>query len=1385
MKKIYLSACMVVFTVLSFAQTTKKDSLTKKDSTKIIRKYLPANISVASALSNLLSSYEAPNNLLKLTPPNVASMEQYGNLPINYSTGQLNYSTPLYTINVGDNLNIPIQLLYNNTGLKPDQVPTWVGNGWDLSGFGSVVQFVKGIDDFSFSGLQNTSTRAELANYLGGMTDAAKYQYSNAVTSGEKDSQYDIFSFNMLGRNGKFYFNGTNVVFFNYMPLKVTFNDNIFTITDERGFVFRFALSINNAGSFSDGFIYGNGDPFIVSTKTWYLTKITTPSGADVVFNYTPDITYSIGSTNTSYSVGASVGGTGTCFQSNQFTGASQSSNMTVGQYLPTEILWKGKKVTFETILRDDLKDGNNNKAKALSKIKVYNESNTLIKQIGFDYGVAGYDRLQLENVSILDNSDDSKVQTFAFEYEGNARAIPIPFLGNNPANNAIDHWGYFNGRGGSSKIPRANYSLVVATTSTNFGNADRASDGDFSKIGMLKKVTYPTNGYTAITYEPNTVNFSSYANIPFFMRTQSALSYTDFFDSGIKDCNSSNLSGTFTVPQTIVAAKITWALETNSLDDISSFRLSNSNNPSDPYIIIQAAQTFTIGEMITDLPAGTYYYNLYPGCVSQAGNAIAQASFKIEQAIVPSGGVDLAVGGNRVSKIVDYDGLNAYSERNLTYENSNLLDIPFYVSTFEIGHGSGGTLNPCTSCGITYVVGENNVYAWDGFHVEYRKVNELMGINGANGKIIHNYDENYFIGGPLTNSPYPSAQNLSWRSGNLLKDETYQKESSIFKKLEDINKTYTTINIFPLTQNGVKIGRNLVCPSGTAEQSIFVNDYFNSALLPVFSDRFAISSETNNYYAGTNTLSSTQNYTYNSDWLLQKTSTTNSKNQTVDVLNYYANDFNNTIANTQITSLKNTHAIGIPLKIIKNVDNKTVEGVLINTDAVGNPTGIYRFENNGLITHTHNANTFFDSDFYLYESRKYSSKGNITEIIPRSGTPKSYVWGYKHSYPIAEIVNATNTQVETTLGTTLETVADYTQDSQISPIGTTLRTGLPNAFVTSGTMTSGIGFTIIKSPAGIQSLFDYDTFTRLKTIKDNNNFILKNYSYQYAGATTGGGCTTPAPIISAAPASSGCNAILTASACTGGTITWSNGQTGTIITVPSTVSPTYTATCTTTCTSLASNTLTALTYPSGWNADNVGANVNGCIVLGTGSVRMQANSSGGIGSPSNDFHYFYNKQFTGNVTMMAKLNSLTSFAGVRAGVIFKNGLGSKDVFFSIIQEGDPNSHVVGKLHRSTPNTNINIWQFQNGLPATGLWFKVKKVGNVVQSYYSTASNPSISNDTGWVEFLSNTFGTPPTMTWGTNFLVGLTLENPSPNSPVEVIFTNVQIDDNGNISNL
>ena len=435
-------------------------------------------------------------------PPNVASAEQYGNLPINYSTGQLNYSLPLHTISVDNALSIPIQLSYNNTGLKPEQIPTWVGNGWDLSVGGSIVQYVKGTDDFGTNGLQNTGVRQRLQAWFGSsLSNTDRYFYSKEVEESELDSQFDIFSVNILGRTAKFYFEGNNVVFFNVQPWKVSFANSVFTITDERGTQYTFAVAVASSGNFSDAFIYSTTDPFVVSTKTWYLSGITTPSGVSVNFSYSADIQHEINADYASYSRGQRADNLGGCSVQAGFAFSGQAANTVLAQAVLSEISWKGKKITFETIPRNDLQDPSGNKAKALSAINVYDESNTIVKRIGFDYGyLNNNDRLQLNTVSVLENSTGDKIQTFAFDYQASTVPVPIPSLripgGKNPANNAVDHWGYFNGKANASKIPRTYYPTAFANTNL-FGEADRAAYSDFSQMGMLKRITYPTKGHT------------------------------------------------------------------------------------------------------------------------------------------------------------------------------------------------------------------------------------------------------------------------------------------------------------------------------------------------------------------------------------------------------------------------------------------------------------------------------------------------------------------------------------------------------------------------------------------------------------------------------------------------------------------------------------------------------------------------------------------------------------------------------------------------------------------------------------------------------------------------------------------------------------------------
>ncbi|MFY0482310.1 hypothetical protein ACI6PS_06850 [Flavobacterium sp. PLA-1-15] len=67
-----------------------------------------------------------------VSPPDVYSFEKYKINPLNHYTGKANVNIPIYTINTG-NISYPISLNYDTGGIKVDQLASNVGLGWNLS----------------------------------------------------------------------------------------------------------------------------------------------------------------------------------------------------------------------------------------------------------------------------------------------------------------------------------------------------------------------------------------------------------------------------------------------------------------------------------------------------------------------------------------------------------------------------------------------------------------------------------------------------------------------------------------------------------------------------------------------------------------------------------------------------------------------------------------------------------------------------------------------------------------------------------------------------------------------------------------------------------------------------------------------------------------------------------------------------------------------------------------------------------------------------------------------------------------------------------------------------------------------------------------------------
>jgi hypothetical protein len=175
-------------------------------------------------------------------------------------------------------------------------------------------------------------------------------------------------------------------------------------------------------------------------------------------------------------------------------------------------------------------------------------------------------------------------------------------------------------------------------------------------------------------------------------------------------------------------------------------------------------------------------------------------------------------------------------------------------------------------------------------------------------------------------------------------------------------------------------------------------------------------------------------------------------------------------------------------------------------------------------------------------EFLKYNEEGNLLELIDYSNVSTSYLWGYRNCLPIADVKNLSYIDIESNLtAVTINNLKNnVVTESVIRSTINNLRTSVDRK-VTSYTHDVVYGLKSSTDPSNIPSFYSYDGLERLKILTDKDNNILKSYGYQYAGASTGGGgCTVVAPIITAAPASTGCNTVLTASACSG-IIIWSN----------------------------------------------------------------------------------------------------------------------------------------------------------------------------------------------------------------------------------------------------
>jgi Salmonella virulence plasmid 65kDa B protein len=308
--------------------------------------------------------------------PNAASLGKFGDIPVGSYIGVPDISIPLGELK-GKLLSMPISMSYHAGGIKVDEVASSVGLGWAINSGGVITRTVRGTPDEGVDGY--VTYDLDLNNY--------QQLWDIAVTK-SRDTEADMFFFNVSGYSGKFYLervNGSIVVrLIGFQDVKIqmvqTTTPISWKMTTPDGTIYTFAQPEYTAAP--NGLDGANNE----NITSWYLTRVEHLSGDFI------NLTYRANPSELSYFAGLNETKT-TEYVGNpncQYPSGNGQSNVLQSvkmQYIETIESFHNK-ATFNYASREDFTTG----ALALQQI-VFSDKNyatsafTTVKSIDFTYG--------------------------------------------------------------------------------------------------------------------------------------------------------------------------------------------------------------------------------------------------------------------------------------------------------------------------------------------------------------------------------------------------------------------------------------------------------------------------------------------------------------------------------------------------------------------------------------------------------------------------------------------------------------------------------------------------------------------------------------------------------------------------------------------------------------------------------------------------------------------------------------------------------------------------------------------------------------------------------------------------------------------------------------
>ncbi|OJW55197.1 MAG: hypothetical protein BGO55_03925 [Sphingobacteriales bacterium 50-39] len=502
---------------------------------------------------------------------------RFGEVPIGFYTGSADISIPIYTIKE-DGIEIPITLHYHSSGVKVEDQATNVGLGWSLEPSWSIIQVVNGHEDHLDHLLDgDTAGYIELKSGPLALQDVyyGRPEYGSNVwpcmapydTSGDHsytinrllqgDGQPDIYIYNFAGYSGKFYVNPETG-----QPVML---DKKSSITFTGGFQGWQATTLD--GNIFYFNVYESSSTYIIGDNTGYtfkLTGIRLANGKFIGFNYADGFygwyvyreEYHSGYP---YSVDPNYGTV-------PHSDFSKHNVKNLVSITSSEAI-----VNFNLDDRLDLpaapdSDGiPNNGVLSTKRVKSIDIISTetgkkiktfILSQSYFPYCNTGGSYLDTTGKSSVLGMRlrlDS-VQEIGYATNGSTTSRPPYTFGYNTTllpfktSFARDFWGYYNGQGNTGLMPDLSwfyynfdptYSIVPSYyLDSAYVNGNRTPDTSKMQAGMLKRITYPTGGFTEFDYSAHT--FGNY-NYPDQAKVNSLFKQVAVVDRNLPTSDSTN----------------------------------------------------------------------------------------------------------------------------------------------------------------------------------------------------------------------------------------------------------------------------------------------------------------------------------------------------------------------------------------------------------------------------------------------------------------------------------------------------------------------------------------------------------------------------------------------------------------------------------------------------------------------------------------------------------------------------------------------------------------------------------------------------------------------------------------------------------------------------